>query len=179
MDSRRRLTTVGGKQLEVDNHEDEEKEDVFPTRRSLRGDFFSNNGGDMEEGMDMEEDMDMEQDVDKADDPMKFIDTLDTANNLRPCPWKYCASYQKGPCPFGTFSNPYGSTCATCTSCSRPGYRGYWGPTNEKMDFSKRRKSMDTLGTNGCPAELCIKWRIPYNKVSGGKGKAYCAICAV
>ena len=173
MGSRRRLTTVGGKQLEVDNHEDEEKEDVFPTRRSLRGDFFSNNGGDMEE------DMDMEKDVDEANDPMKFIDTLDTANNLRPCPWKYCTGYQKGPCSFGITSNPYGSTCATCTSCSRPGYLGYWGPKKEKMDFSKRRKFMDTLGTNGCPAELCMKWRIPYYKGSGGNGKAYCAICAV
>lgn len=41
--------------------------------------------------------------------------------DLPACPFKYCLDYRHGSCGFG-WSNPFGSTCGYCISCSKPGY---------------------------------------------------------
>ena len=164
INSRRRLTMVGDKQLQVDNQEEEEeRKTVVPTRRSLRGDFFSVNDGDIEEN---------------EADTRTFVDTLDTMQDgwfkgldgkLKHCPMKQCTSWQKYSCGLST-------TCAFCTSCSRCGYRG-GSRCPTKGDRTKRDSLFDTFDSIGCPQENCLQWKRRSGK-SGQKGKAYCAYCA-
>jgi hypothetical protein len=164
INSRRRLTMVGDKQLQVDNQEEEEeRKTVVPTRRSLRGDFFSVNDGDIEEN---------------EADTRTFVDTLDTMQDgwfkgldgkLKHCPIKQCTSWQKYSCGLST-------TCQFCTSCSRCGYRG-GSRCPTKGDRTKRDSLFDTFDSIGCPQENCLQWKRRSGK-SGQKGKAYCAYCA-
>ncbi len=115
--SRRRLTTVGGKQLQVDNQEEEEEEaQVFPTRRSLRADAVDS-GEDVldqfERNDSFDEDFEDENIGNKLFKKLKY--------DVKPnCPMKYCTNYREGSCP-----GPWGvsSTCGFCIACSRPGYR--------------------------------------------------------